>query len=112
VQTPLGTNHGKNGFADRMVVNPPEGSVDRYVRLSMDRQKVSWMLAYHDFQASVGDATLGTEVDFQIRYSVLPKLSLHLKTAQYWAETYRTDVAKVMVWASWRWDAPGFRNSN
>ncbi|MGD9253752.1 MAG: hypothetical protein PVG92_07465 [Holophagae bacterium] len=112
VQTPLGTNHGKNGFADRMVVNPPEGSSEGYVRLTYDRKKWSGLVAYHDFQAALGDDTLGTELDLGARYTPMPKLSLNFKAARYWAESYRTDVTKFMVWAAWRWDAPGFRNSN
>ncbi len=101
VQTPLGTNHGKNGFADRLVITPPEGSHDRYVRLSMDRKSWSWMVAYHDFQAAQGGAGLGTEVDFLARYTVSEPLSFFFKIAHYTAETLSTDVTKVMLWSSW-----------
>jgi hypothetical protein len=111
VQTPLGTNHGKNGFADRLVITPPEGSHDRYLRLTMEKEKWSWLLAYHDFEAAVGGATLGTEVDFQARYTPIAPLSVFLKVARYRADTYLTDITKIMVWTSWRWDAPGFQKS-
>jgi hypothetical protein len=104
VQTPLGTNHGKNGFADRLVVTPPEGSQDRYIRVRMDRSRWSWLIAYHDFRAARGGDGLGTEVDFQARYSPIESLPLYLKIARYEADTLLTDVTKVMVWTSWSFD--------
>jgi hypothetical protein len=104
VQSPLGTNHGKNGFADRMVVNPPDGSHDYYVRLAMDRQGWSWLIDYHDFQSARSGDRLGTELDLQARYSPAEALSVYLKVAHYMADTWLTDVTKVMVWASWSFD--------
>jgi hypothetical protein len=104
VQTPLGTNHGKNGFADRMVVNPPDGSHDYYIRLAMDTDRWSWLVDYHDFQSAGGDGRLGTEIDLQARYSPRDDLSFYLKVAHYMADTWLTDVTKVMLWTSWRFD--------
>jgi hypothetical protein len=104
VQTPLGTNHGKNGFADRMVVTPPDGSHDRYLRLTMTGDRWSWLLAYHDFEAVQGGAGLGTEIDFQGGYEITEPLSVFLKVARYDADTWLTDVTKVMLWASWSFD--------
>ncbi len=104
VQTPLGTNHGKNGFADRLVVTPPDGSEDRYLRLKFDRERWSALLAFHDFKAAVGSATLGREVDFVARYTPAPPLSVFLKVAYYEADTWLTDVTKVMLWTTWQFD--------
>ena len=104
VQTPLGTNHGKNGFADRMVVTPPDGSHDYYVRLAMDDDRWAWLLDYHSFRAARGGDRLGTEIDALVRLSLADSLSLNLKVAHYMADTWLTDVTKVMVWASWFFD--------
>ena len=104
VQTPLGTNHGKNGFADRLVVTPPDGSQDRYVSLRIDRKTWAAYVAYHDFQAARGGADLGREVDLQARYSATRALSLHFKLARYWADTLSQDTTKVMLWATWSLD--------
>jgi hypothetical protein len=104
VQSPLGTNHGKNGFADRMVVNPPDGSHDYYVRLAMDRERWAWLIDYHDFQSAGSGERLGTELDFQAGYSPVETLSVNLKVAHYMADTWLTNVTKVMVWASWSFD--------
>jgi hypothetical protein len=104
VQSPLGTNHGKNGFADRLVVNPPDGSHDYYVRLAMDRERWEWLIDYHDFQSARSGDRLGTELDLQAGYSPTEMLSVYLKVAHYMADTWLTDVTKVMVWASWSFD--------
>jgi hypothetical protein len=105
VQTPLGTNHGKNGFADRLVVTPPDGSHDRYVRLRMDRERWAWLVAYHDFQAVRGGADLGREMDLQARFSATRSLSFHFKLAHYRADTLSTDTTKVMLWTTLGLDA-------
>ncbi len=104
VQTPLGTNHGLNGFADRLVVTPPDGSHDLYLRIAMDRERWSWLVAYHDFRAARGGAELGTEVDLQARWSAAGSLSLWFKVAHYLADTLSTDVTKVMLWTTWSFD--------
>jgi hypothetical protein len=104
VQTPLGTNHGKNGFADRMVVNPPTGSEDLYVRLRFDRPRWSWLLSYHDFDAALGGESLGRELDMVARFTVRDPLEVFLKVARYDADTWLTDVTKVMLWASWSFE--------
>ncbi len=104
VQTPLGTNHGKNGFADRLVITPPEGSEDRYIQISMDRKSWAWSAAYHDFRAALGGERLGTEVDIVARYTPTDPLSLFVKVARFNADTLSTDVTKAMIWASFRFD--------
>ncbi len=104
VQTPLGTNHGRNGFADKLVVTPADGSHDRYLRLAMDRERWSWLVSLHDFEAARGGAGLGREVDFQGRFSPTDTLSLFLKVAHYRADTWLTDATKVMFWTTWTFD--------
>ncbi len=104
VQTPLASNHGKNGYADRLVVTPPEGSQDLYIQLSMDRRQWGWSVAFHDFQAAALDARLGTELDFVARYTPADPLSIFLKVADYRADTLSTDVTKVWLWTTWRFD--------
>jgi hypothetical protein len=99
VQTPIASNHGKNGFADRLVVTPPEGSHDRYLRLRMDRDRWAWLVAYHDFRAATESARLGRELDAQVRVSATEGLSFHGKMALYWADSLSTDTNKIMVWA-------------
>lgn len=101
VQTPLGTNHGKNGFTDRLVVTPPDGSEDLYLRLRHDRDRWGFMVAFHDFSSAGSGDTLGQEVDAVARHEPSDDLSLHLTVAHYMADTFLVDVTKAMVWASW-----------
>jgi hypothetical protein len=105
LQTPLGTNHGKNGFADKLVATPPEGSHDLYLRLSMDRDRWSWLLGYHEFRAVEGSGSLGRELDAQGRFSPRAGISLFAKLAAYRAVTLSSDVTKLMLWASWSWSS-------
>jgi hypothetical protein len=104
VQTPLGTNHGRNGFADKLVVTPVDGSHDRYLRVAMDRDRWSWMVSLHDFEAARGGAGLGRELDFQGRFSATNALAFFLKVAHYRADTWLTDATKVMFWTTWTFD--------
>ena len=101
LQTPLGTNHGQNGFADQLVTNPPDGSNDIYFRVAMDRERYSWLVDYHEFIAARGGDRQGRELDFQGRYTITEPLSVFLKVAYYKADTLLTDVTKVMTWATW-----------
>jgi hypothetical protein len=111
LQTPLGTNHGKNGFADKLVATPPQGSHDLYLRLSMDRDRWSWLIGLHEFRAVEVSGTLGRELDAQVRYSPRPDLSLFGKLAAYRAETLSSDTTKLMLWASWSLDLVGSHRS-
>jgi len=104
VLTPLGSNHGKNGYADRINVSPPSGTNDFYAKLTMDRKRWSWLIAYHYFQAALGDDRLGSEIDFVASYKPSDPLSINLKIARYDAGTFASDVTKVMLWSSWSFD--------
>jgi hypothetical protein len=107
LQTPLGTNHGKNGFADRLVATPPVGSHDLYARLAVDRDRWSASLGLHRFRAVETDDVLGSELDFQGRFALRPGLDIAAKLAAYRADTLSTDVTKLMLWSSWSFDYPG-----
>jgi hypothetical protein len=47
---------------------------------------------------------LGRELDMVARYAIAEPLELFLKVARYEADTWLTDVTKVMLWASWSFD--------
>ena len=59
VQTPIGSNFGMNGFADQLVVTPPEGSHDLYLRLRRQTNRWSWLVGYHDLPGSPRRAPAG-----------------------------------------------------
>ncbi len=106
-QTPLATGHIFNGFADVFLVIPPTGLQDFYGEL---KYKVAantggpfsyfdgllLLAQYHEFRSVVQDLDYGSEFDV---YAYLPLRSgfyAEAKYANYQADTYFTDVQKVI----------------
>ena len=100
-QTPLGTNHKFNGFADKFLVTPANGLRDYYVRVSWDWKTWSAFVDYHLFDADEGDASYGNEFDVQAVYGTPWKQQFALKAAVYGADEFATDTTKLMLWTSW-----------
>ncbi len=105
--TPLATGHIFNGFADVFLVTPPTGLQDYYVEA---RYKVSAksggplshfdgllvLAQYHEFRSAVRDLDYGSEFDFYA-YLPLPNgVYAQLKYANYRADSFFTDVEKVI----------------
>jgi hypothetical protein len=63
VQTPLGTNHAFQGWADRFLVTPNDGIEDFFVTLSVKVFGAQFMAVYHDFNSNNDDYDYGTEWD-------------------------------------------------
>jgi hypothetical protein len=62
-QTPLGTNHAFQGFADRFLVTPGDGVQDHFVTLSGKLYGVQISAAYHHFLSDRGNYAYGDEWD-------------------------------------------------
>jgi hypothetical protein len=106
-QTPLATGHIFNGFADVFLTIPPTGLQDFYAevkyRLSggtggrFERFDGLLVLAqYHEYRSAVRELDYGSEFDL---YAYLPLdngLYAQLKYANYRADTYFTDIEKVI----------------
>jgi len=100
-QTPLGTNHKFNGFADKFLVTPLDGLRDAFVRLSWKRKTASAFADYHHFTADEGNRTYGEELDLQASWTTAWKQQIAVKTAFYVADTFATDTTKWMAWTTW-----------
>lgn len=101
VQTPLATLHAFNGWADKFLVTPTNGLVDRYLQLDGKLGGIAWLAAYHDFEAATGEASYGTELDVQLLYKLKCGLGLGAKAALYDADQHSTDTKKLMLWATY-----------
>ena len=66
LQTPRGTNHAFQGWADQFLVTPPDGAVDLYGALGTTLWGVNLLGVYHRFDAAEGSADYGHEIDAQI----------------------------------------------
>jgi hypothetical protein len=100
-QTPLGTNHKFNGFADLFLVTPSTGLEDLYARLAYKRGPWSSLLDYHRFAADRGSLDYGDEIDAELIFTSSWKQLFALKIALYDADQFSTDTDKIMAWTSW-----------
>jgi hypothetical protein len=94
-QTPLGTVHLFQGWADRFVTTPPEGIDDRYVAVSGALGPVKVAAAWHQFEAAAGGSDYGAEWNALANWAVHSRVDLLLKYADYSAESFATDIRKV-----------------
>jgi len=100
--TPLGTNHAFQGWADLFLVTPTNGIRDVFgtVHTTLDRGNVILTGVYHDFTDDTGQIHYGKEWDvsaikkFGKHYSVLAKY------AYYDADQFSTDTQKIWVQAN------------
>lgn len=63
-QTPLGTNHAFQGFADRFLVTPGDGVQDHFVTLSGKLSGMQMAAVYHRFLSDRDNYAYGHEWDF------------------------------------------------
>lgn len=96
-KTPLGTNHGFNGWADKFLTAPPDGLRDLYGILSSTIAGVKVDLIYHDFQADEGGSDYGTEFDANLTKKFGSHYALQAKYANYNADEYKTDTQKFWL---------------
>ncbi len=83
-QTPLGTLHGFNGWADRFLVTPLTGLRDYYLRYNIGLPyEVKLTGALHYFTAEQSDNTYGKEIDIGFSRKFSENLSGMVKFAYY-----------------------------
>jgi hypothetical protein len=95
-QTPLGTNHLFQGWADVFLATPRQGMKDTFVTLSASIQKARLHAEYHVFYADEDYETrgstlanrrfsdkYGTELDISLLYPFTEKLSGKLEYARF-----------------------------
>lgn len=82
-QTPLATEHPFNGWADRFLVTPTGGLVDRAIKFNGSAAGCKMALELHRFDASGNSMHYGNEVDASISRPLLKNLTGMLKMAHY-----------------------------
>lgn len=98
-QTPLGTNHAFNGWADKFLTVPGTGLNDIYVGVGSQLLGNKVVLTYHTFSADTGSDDYGTEWDLAISRPIAKNQTLLFKFASYSADTFSTDTDKF--WVQW-----------
>ncbi|MFU8788712.1 MAG: alginate export family protein [Methylobacter sp.] len=97
--TPLGTNHAFQGWADLFLVTPRDGirDVSGAVHTVLDRGSVVLTGVYHDFTDDTGSLHYGKEWDFQATKKFGKHYSLLAKYAYYDADQFGTDTQRIWV---------------
>jgi hypothetical protein len=72
-QTPLGTNHAFQGFADRFLITPRDGIHDLFVTMKstvrLYNSPINLSVIYHDFSADAQNYRYGTEWNLVAEWS-------------------------------------------
>jgi len=100
--TPLGTNHAFQGWADLFLVTPNNGirDVSGTVHTTLDRGNVILSGIYHDFTDDTGQIHYGKEWDFSAIKKFGKHYSVLAKYAYYDADQFGTDTQKIWVQAN------------
>ncbi len=86
-QTPLGTNHAFQGFADRFLVTPGDGIQDHCVTLSGKLANTQVSIAYHHFLSDKDNYQYGYEWDVFAEHSFNKYYLAGLKFSYYHANS-------------------------
>ncbi|HZP94643.1 MAG TPA: alginate export family protein [Burkholderiales bacterium] len=82
-QTPLGTNHLFQGWADQFLTTPPQGIRDRYVVVGGTLWQANLTAEAHDFRSDYGNIHYGQEIDFGVSYPLRKDLLAKLEYANF-----------------------------
>jgi hypothetical protein len=93
-QTPLGTNHAFQGWADRFLITPKDGVNDLFGTFAAKVYGANLAVIYHDFSSNNIDYDYGTEWDLQLTRTFNEHYTFGLKYADYNADQNKTNLAR------------------
>jgi hypothetical protein len=102
-QTPLGTNHLFQGWADQFLTTPRQGIKDTYISFGGKIEKASLYAEYHRFKSDTGGINFGDEIDFSASYPFTKQLSGKIEYADFREKDVlagaarKSDLTKVWV---------------
>ncbi len=99
-QTPLGTLHAFQGWADKFLATPADGIEDLYLSIATKIRGANVSLIYHRFSPEAGGPDYGREWDLVIRKPLAERYSSVLKYADYDARGFATDTEKLWIMAT------------
>ncbi|MGH8557205.1 MAG: alginate export family protein [Methylococcales bacterium] len=98
LQTPLGTNHAFQGWADLFLVTPPQGITDLHGIVSTKLFGVNLFARYHQFNSAVGGVDYGSEIDAQAVKKFDDHYTVLLKYANFFSHDRRfPDTQKIWL---------------
>ena len=99
-QTPLGTNHLFQGWADQFLTTPNQGLRDTYVVGGTKVWKIGLYTELHRFRADFGGIDFGHEVDVGVTWPIIQSLIAKVEYAEYRAgdaASGKTDLRKLWL---------------
>ncbi len=93
-QTPLGTNHAFQGWADRFIITPRDGIKDAFFTFKANIYGANFTAIYHDFRSDHDDYGYGSEIDLQLDKTFKKHVLVGLKYADYNADKNTTNLAQ------------------
>jgi hypothetical protein len=84
-QTPIGSTHTFQGWADLFTTTPREGIIDEFATLGLTVKSVSLYAERHRFQSDTKGINFGRELDVRVSYAATQSLSARLEVANYTA---------------------------
>lgn len=96
-RTPLGTNHGFNGWADKFLATPSDGLEDIYFLASTKISGFKVSAVYHDFEAEQGKRDYGEELDVSIAKDVSKSITILGKYADYDGDGGKNSTRKLWM---------------
>jgi hypothetical protein len=93
-QTPLGTNHAFQGWADRFLVTPGDGIKDLFVTVKASVWGANLQAIYHDFASDKDNYDYGTEWDFIVEKPFAKYFMVGLKYSAYEADRNALNVER------------------
>jgi hypothetical protein len=82
-QTPLGTNHLFQGWADQFLLTPRQGLRDTFVSAGARIGKAQVLAEYHTLKSDVDGIDFGNEFDIGVSWPLIRKLTGKLEYADY-----------------------------
>ncbi len=99
-QTPLGTLHAFQGWADKFLATPADGIEDLYLSIATKIRGANISLIYHRFNPEAGGPDYGREWDLVIKKPLAERYSIVLKYTDYDARSFATDTKKLWIMAT------------
>ncbi len=97
LQTPLGTNHAFQGWADRFLITPGDGIQNLFLTLKATVGGATAMVVYHDLRSDHDGYDYGSEWDLLLEKPFYEHYTVGLKYAAYDADRNAMNLARNAV---------------
>lgn len=94
-RTPAATLHRYQGWTDKFLIAPPDGVKDAWFSIAGTIGGARLTGVYHDFSAHEGGRSYGSELGFDVTYTLPNQVSLEFKIATYNPDGFATDTTKA-----------------